>query len=142
MCALGFMLGAIMFAIRGLSMPLWGGSFEGFSPSLIYGFVFFAIVGFGEEIVWRGYIQRRLVFYGGTLKGLVITSLLFAVLWHFPSSYYKHSGVVSEAFANTLLLFPISLVLGYIMLRSQNIIPPSIYHLFHDWSALFWQIPS
>jgi membrane protease YdiL (CAAX protease family) len=141
MLALGFMLGTIMFTIRGLmGVPLVGGGFAGFSPSLIYGLIFFTIVGFGEEIVWRGYIQTRLVAYGGTLKGLVVTSLLFAVLWHFPGRYYMYSGVVLEAFANTLLLFPLSLVLGYIMIRSQNIIPSSIFHLFLNWSILFWQI--
>ena len=142
MLALGFILGAIMFAVRGgLGVSVSGGGFTSFSSSLIYGFIFFTIVGFGEEIVWRGYVQTRLIAYGGTFKGLVVTSLLFAVLWHFPSSYYKHSGVIIEAFANTLVIFPISLLLGYIMLRSHNIIPPAIFHLFLDWSALFWQIP-
>jgi len=35
---------------------------------------------------------------------------------------------------------PVSLLLGYIMLKSQNIIPSSIFHVFVDWSIYLWQI--
>jgi len=141
MLALGFILSAIFFAILGFLAPSFGGGFEGFSPSLIYGLIYFTIVGFGEEIVWRGYVQTRLVAYGGTFRGLVVTSLLFAVLWHFPGRYYMYSGAVLEALASSLLVFPSGLVFGYLMMGSQNIIPSSILHLFGDWNYLFWQIP-
>lgn len=140
MLALGFILSAIYITVAGFLAPSLGGGFKGFSPSLAYGLIVYAIVGFSEEIVFRGYVQTRLVAYSGTLRGLVTTALLFA-LWHLPGRYYQFSGVVLEAFASALLLLPISLLFGYVMLRSQNIIPSSIFHLFVDWNELLWQIP-
>jgi membrane protease YdiL (CAAX protease family) len=134
MVVLGLTLSVILFIVQGLVSG--GRGFTGFSPSLAYGFIFFVMVGFSEELIWRGYIQTRLIAYGGTLKGYLVTSLLFA-LWHFPLYYY---GVALEALAHVLIvLFP-SLLFGYVMLRAQNIIPCSIFHLFLDWNILFWQI--
>ena len=140
MLALGLLLSAVFFTVIGFYALSSGGGFTSFSPSLAYGLIAFTINSFSEEIVWRGYTQTRLIAYGGTLKGVVATSLLFA-LWHFPTSYH-YFGVALEALASALLLFPISLLFGYIMIRSQNIIPSSIFHLFCNWSILFWRIPT
>jgi len=35
---------------------------------------------------------------------------------------------------------PCGLLFGYIRLKGKNIIPSSIFHLFHNWSTLLWQI--
>lgn len=140
MFALGLMWSAVLFAVQGLVAPYFGYGFTGFSASLAYAFIRLAIVGFSEETVWRGYIQTRLAAYSGTLKGLVATSLLFALL-HFPIRYYQFSGASLEALASILLLFPISLLFGYMMLRCQNIIPSSVFHLFWDWDLVFWGLP-
>lgn len=141
MLALGFILSVVYLTVSGFLAPYFGGGFKGFSSSLAYGLVGYAIVGFGDEIVWRGYIQTRLVAYSGALEGLVATSLLRA-LWHFPARYHQFSGIALEALAGVLLFFPVSLLLGYIMLRGQNIIPSSIFHLFWNWNVLLWQIPA
>ena len=142
MLFLGFAISAILLAIYGLLTISLGGGFVGFSYFLAYDLILSIIVGFSEEIFWRGYIQTRLIAYSGTIKGLVVTSLLFAVLWHFPIAYYvETSGVVLEALAWALLRFPIGLLLGYIMVKSQNIIPSSIIHLFIDWNLVLWLIP-
>lgn len=140
MLALGLAASAIYITLVGLLTPSFGGVFAGFSPTLFYGFILFTIVGFSEEIVWRGYIQTRLTAYSGRLTGLVVTSLLFAVLWHFPRAYYiETSGVVLEALTFAAIrIFP-SLLFGYLMLKSQNIIPSSIFHLFYDYNTLLWR---
>jgi membrane protease YdiL (CAAX protease family) len=138
MFALGLVLSAIYLTLIGLLAPSLGGAFAGFSPELAYGFVLYAIVGFSEEIFWRGYIQTRLIAYSGKLKGLLITSLLFVVLWHFPVEFYMQSGAVLEALVNTLTRFTPSLLFGYLMLKSQNVLPSSIFHLFWDWNSLLW----
>ncbi len=142
MLVLGGTVSAIFVTISGLLAPSLGGGFAGFSASLAYGLVFFAIVGFSEEIVWRGYVQTRLTAYLGRLEGLVISSLLFAVLWHFPSEYYAQSGAILAALAGTLTRIPPGLLFGYLMLRSQNILPSSIFHLFWDWNIILWQVPT
>ena len=136
--ALGLVLSAIYVAATGL---LGGGTFAGFSISLVYVFIVMVIVGFIQEIVWRGYVQTRLTARVGTVKGLVVTALLFG-LWHFPTRYFQY-GVASEALADIFVgLLPISLLLGYVMLRSRNIIPASILHLFVNVSSFLWQLPT
>ena len=140
MLGVGFTLTAVLLAAEGFLAPSLGGGFTGFSTSMAYAFIVYAITGFSEEIVWRGYIQTRLAAYSGTLKGLLATSMLFALV-HFPVRYYQFSGAPLEALASALLLFPTSLLLGYMMLRCQNIIPSSVFHLFLDWGTILWQIP-
>jgi len=132
--ALGLGFSAILLAVLGFLAYSLGDGFKGFSLSLAYGLVAHAIVGFSEEAVFRGYIQTRLVAYSGTLKGLLITSLLF-VLFHLPT-YYFQTGDVLEGSALALLRFPVGLLLGYVMIRSQNILPSSIIHLFTNWGGL------
>lgn len=139
MITMGITLGAVIMIIYGFAAPFLGGSLAELSPSLFFGFVAFAINSSSEEAVFRGYIQTRLTAYWGTFKGLAVTSLLFAV-WHFPVTYFQFSGAVLEALAwASTRLFP-GLIMGYIMLRSQSIIPCSIFHLFWNWNLLLWQI--
>lgn len=88
MLVLGLTSSAIFLTISGFLAPSVGGGFAGFSISSVFGLVYHVIVGFGEEIVWRGYIQTRIIAYSGTLEGLVATSLLFA-LWHYPMCYFS-----------------------------------------------------
>lgn len=141
MLSLGLVLSAIYLAIIGLLASSFGGGFAGFSPELVYGLILYAMVGFSEEIFWRGYIQTRMTAYGGKVKGLLVTSLLFAVLWHFPSEFYMQSGAVLDALVSTLTRFAPSLLFGYLMLKSQNVLPSSIFHLFWDWGgALLWRL--
>ena len=140
MLALGLAISAIFVTISGLLAPSLGQGFVGFSPSLAYGLVLFAINGFSEEVVWRGYVQTRLTAYSGKLAGLVVASLLFAVLWHFPVAYYvETSGVVLEALAWATLRVVPGLLFGYLMSKSQNIIPSSVFHFFWNWNLLLWQ---
>jgi len=129
-------LGLVLSAIYlGAYLGAWRRAFPGFSVSLVYTFIFSAIVGFSQEIVWRGYVQTRLTAKVGTIMGLVATALVFA-FWHFPMTYFAFSGVGLEALAEILMKVPASLLLGYIMLKSQNIIPGSIFHLFWDFSLI------
>ena len=98
------------------------------------------VVGFVEEAIWRGYVQTRLIARIGRLRGLLITSLLFAVLWHFPGVYYTQaSGDVLGALAYSSLRFFPGLLFGYIMIRSQSMIPSSILHFLDDYNAVLWR---
>lgn len=76
-------------------------------------------VSLPEEAFFRGYLQEHL---GNTLRGVVIVSILFSVA-HLPR--YIFSG---DAYS-TLTFFP-SLVMGYLYLRTSNILPAVIFHLF------------
>jgi membrane protease YdiL (CAAX protease family) len=67
--------------------------------------------------------------------------VLFAILWHFPVAYYvETSGVILEALAYAMMRVVPGLLFGYLMLKGQNIIPSSIFHLFWNWNTLLWQL--
>jgi membrane protease YdiL (CAAX protease family) len=136
MIMFGLSLGAVSLFVYGSYSSF---QFTG-STSLLYGLVLFTVVGFVEEAIWRGFIQTRLIARFGNLSGLVITSLLFAFLWHFPVAYYTQASenvLGALAFASERF-FP-GFLFGYVMIKSQNIIPSSILHLFYDWGVILWK---
>jgi len=92
-----------------------------------------AIVGLTEEIIFRGYAQTRLIAWLGKPKGLVISSLLFSIA-HFPQRMLVYGYGVIAAAKSSLLLMPTALVLGYMMMKTENITAPAILHTFVDWS--------
>ena len=49
--------------------------------------------------------------------------------------------ILCEALVMSLLAFSFNLLFGYMMLRSQNVIPSSVFHLFVNWTAIFWHLP-
>jgi len=137
MLSLGFSLGVILLFITGSTNSF---QFTSSPSSLLYGLVLLSMAAFAEEVIWRGYIQTRLIARIGKLKGLLVTALLFAFLWHFPVAYYTQAtGNVLGVFAYASERFFPGLLFGYIMIRCQNIIPSSIFHLFLDWSSILWR---
>ena len=134
---LGFLMSIILIVIYTLVLPYLGMKFVGYSPTLLYGIALFTMVGFSEETVFRGYIQTRLTARFGNVRGLVVTSLLFA-LYHYPVSYYQISGDILGSLASALLRFFPGLLLGYIMVKSQNLVAPSVFHAFFDYAGILW----
>ena len=97
-----------------------------------WSFLQFAIVGFGEEFAFRGYLQTRLVGWLGRVPGWVTASVLMALL-HYGHRLAMMGMEPVPALLSCLGLIPISLFLGFVMLRTGNIVAPGIMHLFADW---------
>jgi membrane protease YdiL (CAAX protease family) len=74
-------------------------------------------VSFPEEIFFRGFLQDTL---GNDFKAVFITSLLFAFA-HLPAFFFS-----GDSYA-PLTFFP-SLIMGFLYLRTSNVIPPAIFH--------------
>jgi hypothetical protein len=55
----------------------------GLSPALV-GLLLFFPIGFGEEIFWRGFVQRRFSERGSATSALMITTLLYTAI-HVPT---------------------------------------------------------
>ena len=134
---LGFSLGAILIVIYGVVVSSLGLKFEGLSSTFLYGVVFFIMVGLSEETIFRGFIQNRLIARFGTLRGLVATSFFFA-LYHLPLLYILYSGDILGSLLGALLRFFPGLIFGYIMIRCQNLIAPSIFHIIYDYVIFVW----
>ena len=94
--------------------------------------VFYSFVGFGEEFLFRGYLQSRLVAWLGHYQGWILASVITALM-HLPQRLLIQGMGFPDAIASSLGLIPISLFQGFVMLRTGNAIAPGIYHTFANW---------
>lgn len=96
--------------------------------------LFFAFVGFGEEFLFRGLLQNRLVAWLGRWWGLAAASVIMA-LAHVPHRLLIEGFGPWQSFVEAAQLLPGSLLLGWTMLRLQNLVAPTMLHIFLDWSV-------
>ena len=100
--------------------------------NLFWGLIYFAIVGFSEEFLFRGYLQLRLMAWIGNYKGWIISTIIMALI-HIPQRIAMQGMTSMEALLSSIALIPVSLLLGYIMMRTKNIVAPGIVHTFANW---------
>lgn len=134
---LGLLAGVVLWLVIGFLSPLFGGAFTGFSVPTVYLLISYIIIGFGEEAVFRGYIQTRLTANSGPIIGLVGTSLLY-VVYNFPLGYFCYSGNVLLSVQYALWRFSTGLAYGYTYQRSQNVVSSSIFHTILVWGGFLF----
>ena len=132
-----FMVGVLLIVLfTVVNMALGERSFGEMSVELkvdhFWALLQYAIVGFGEEFAFRGYLQTRLVAWLGRWQGWVVTSVLMA-LAHVVQRITMTGLLPLEAVLSSVSLIPISLLLGYMMLRTENIVAPGLFHTFANW---------
>jgi membrane protease YdiL (CAAX protease family) len=105
--------------------PIWIGLLQG----LIAGVTINAVAGFGEELGWRGLLQREFS-YLGFWKSSALIGLIWGV-WHAPiilqgHNYPQHplAGVLMMTIF-TLLLSPI---FSYVRRKAKSVIAAAIIH--------------
>jgi len=105
--------------------PIWLSLVQG----LIFGITINAVAAFGEELGWRGLLQRELS-HLGFWKSSALIGVIWGV-WHAPViiqgwNYPQHPvpGVFMMIFW-TLLLAPI---FGYVTLKSRSVLAAAIIH--------------
>jgi membrane protease YdiL (CAAX protease family) len=130
---LGGLLGLVAIAtcaecLRGIS--------SGLKMSHMWAFLQFSIVGIGEEFGYRGYLQTRLVAWLGRWQGWILASVLMATI-HISGLVLVSGKDALTALLSSAMLIPISLLMGYIMLRTENVIAPAILHTIADWVGIF-----
>lgn len=98
---------------------------ENWGEVIAWVLVMFVIVGFSEELIFRGYLQRRMEIYlrpkttGYKLLALIITSALFSAF------HLDLIGLPTR--------FVLGLFLGYLCQRRKNsILGPTIAHGFNN----------
>ena len=112
---IGFIVSAAILLPFWYLMLLNGKSFLPLSTAAI----FFQLLGvsFPEEIYFRGFLQEKL---GNNFRGLLIVSVLFSLI-HLPQLIF-HGDVYS-----VMTFFP-SLIMGFLYMKTSNIIPSVIFH--------------
>ncbi len=123
----------LMYYNPGAGLPGAGG--------LAVALVWTAIVGFSEEVTFRGYLQTRFEAAWGTWAGYAAAVVVFAFA-HFPGSYVLYSGNVLSALLSALGRVGLGLLLGFFYLRSRSVVPGAISHMFYNWALVLWQIPN
>ena len=85
--------------------------------------VSFLLIGPGEELLFRGVIQNRLVESLGRWPGLLLATLLFAA-----AHVFSLTGPLSGRAVTVVLLFVPGLVLAVSYDYTENIVVPSLIH--------------
>ncbi|GAB4536028.1 MAG: hypothetical protein Fur0020_03770 [Thermodesulfovibrionia bacterium] len=83
------------------------------------------IISLPEEVYFRGFLQEGI---GNNLKGIIIVSLLFSFI-HLPKLFFDND------ITSALTFFP-SLIMGYLYMRSRNVLPSVIFHFSANMIAL------
>lgn len=85
----------------------------------------------GEEILFRGYLQNRLIKWLGDKKGLIITALVFSFFHIFQRILTGMS--FTNAIISVIAILPVALFYGYLFLKCKNVIASTIFHTFFDF---------
>ncbi|WP_294389514.1 CPBP family intramembrane glutamic endopeptidase [uncultured Clostridium sp.] len=124
---IGLILGAITMSIVAVIIIATGNvklvnpiSKPQVSISLLYGLIGFIFVGFGEEILSRGYIMSVLKQTRNKWLILIGPALIFAAL------HLGNEGIDVLAFIN---LFLVGVLFAYMFMKSKNIWMPIGYHI-------------
>lgn len=83
-----------------------------------------------EEVYFRGFLQEKL---GNNIRGLVIVSILFSFM-HLPQLIF-YGDIYS------LMTFFPSLVMGFLYMRTSNVIPSIIFHFIANIVFLSLRLP-
>lgn len=98
-----------------------------FTYNTFYAFIYYLAVGFGEELLFRGFLQLRCSIWLGETEGLVLASMIMAFI-HLPQRIFVLGLDPLQALVSATLLMSFSLLMGFFMLRTQNISGPVVLH--------------
>ena len=85
-------------------------------------------IGFAEEFFFRGYMMTRFCAWLGNLRGLLLNALIFSLthaIFVVGRYGFRYLFFLAQSSLQTLAG---GLLLGYIFLKSRNILPGSIFH--------------
>jgi membrane protease YdiL (CAAX protease family) len=105
-----------------------GGKIETISVYLIIYQLF--SVSFPEEFFFRGFLQDSM---GRTYQSVLLVSLLFTIA-HVPSAFFLNDWI-------SLLSFFPSLVMGWLYMKTNNIIPGTLFHFLANIVGHYTPLP-
>ncbi|WP_048197928.1 CPBP family intramembrane glutamic endopeptidase [Methanocella arvoryzae] len=114
-------------AYDGTGFEVYG--ISGVAISLVAMAIGTLFVGLGEEVVFRGYLQRILADKYGVAAGLIVTSGIFA-LFHSLTPFAKLGPLYLVG------VFTLSMLLGYLFVITKSLYASIGFHFFQDFLAL------
>jgi membrane protease YdiL (CAAX protease family) len=105
--------------------PFWFALLQG----LVAGITINAVAGFGEELGWRGFLQREFS-YMGFWKSSVIIGVIWGI-WHAPlvlkgHNYPQHP--VAGVFMMVILCVLFAPIFSYVRLKAKSVVAAAIIH--------------
>lgn len=100
-------------------------------------FIYCLVIGIGEEFLYRGYLQTRIMNTSGKINGWLLTAIIFTLV-HFPQRIIVDRLGVFQALISCAYLLPISLLLGYTSMKTKNLTSSIICHAFIDWTSFIF----
>jgi membrane protease YdiL (CAAX protease family) len=96
---------------------------------LVAGVTVNAVAGFGEELGWRGFLQKELAFLGFWRSSALIGFIWG--LWHAPLILQGHNypqHPVAGVLMMTLLCLLLAPIFGYIRVKARSVVAAAIIH--------------
>ena len=124
-------------------IPLWLLScmnlFGGFSPDypipgLIYAAVSMALVGFAEELIFRGFLFKAMLKDGSVKAAVIVSSVTFG-LGHIVNLFTGHNLV--ETLVQVVFAVALGFVFTFVFYKSGSLLPGILAHSFIDVSSVF-----
>lgn len=99
----------------------------------------FLVVGFAEEMVYRGWGMNAFLTHMNSNKANILSSLYFVAL-HFPG-YFIHwyidgTFALSAMLTQAVYVFVLGLVFGWLFKKSQSIWPSMLIHFWSDFASV------
>ncbi|WP_291865067.1 CPBP family intramembrane glutamic endopeptidase [Maribacter sp.] len=89
----------------------------------------------GEEIGWRGFLQKKLISTYGNLIGIIILGLVWG-FWHLPLALtghnFSHYPLIEGFILYPVMGIAISLMIAYLAAFRYSIYIAIVFHLLHD----------
>ena len=102
-------------------MPIPGFGGLSFNPPVFFGFMLGFVIGPGEELFWRGLVQRGLMRRYGRIQGTLIASSIYGAI-HLVSENLTLTGAAATA----------GLYWGALYAGEQRLAPLIISHVSWD----------
>ncbi|WP_051317140.1 CPBP family intramembrane glutamic endopeptidase [Ectobacillus panaciterrae] len=99
------------------------------------------LFSFAEEFGWRGFLHTHLHEVASVKKTLLITGAIW-ILFHYPfymNDYSSNGHTAVNMLLFTLTLIPLSIIMGWIRLKSQSLWPVVIFHMSINFHRGFWE---
>jgi len=117
------------------SLNLWGGIAVKYPiPGQIYAMVSMALVGFAEELIFRGFLFKAMLKDGNVRSAVIVSSITFG-LGHIMNLFTGHELV--ETLAQVVFAVAFGFVVTMAFYKSGSLLPCILSHSLTDVFSLF-----
>jgi len=117
------------------SCNLWGGVTPGYpAPGLIFAVVSFALVGFAEELIFRGFLFKAMLRDGSAKTAIIVSSVTFG-LGHILNLFTGHE--LAETLVQVVFAVAVGFVFTMAFYKSGSLLPCILAHSLVDVFSVF-----